>query len=43
MTEAIYINTVQQLFEIEHFRFTIKTTSVVNQFFKIRHEIRGTF
>ncbi len=36
-----YVNTVQQLFEIEHFRFTMITTSIVNQSFEIRHELRS--
>jgi hypothetical protein len=36
-----YINTVQKLFEIEHFRFTIITTSIENQSIEIRHELRS--
>jgi hypothetical protein len=36
------INTVQQLFEFEQFRFRATANSIVNQFFNIRHEIRKT-
>ena len=36
------INTVQKLFKIEHFRLLVNMASIVNQFFKIRHEIRST-
>ena len=35
------INTVQKLYEIEHFRFTVITTSIVNQSITIWHGIRN--